>query len=104
MLAWLKRSFDAGIEKIRLLASITSERLKVEVAVIKLLLKTNDLEKTRGELAKSIGERVFELRGRPEANILSDARIKRSVAEMEKVVTEINDIKSKASEIGKAEG
>lgn len=103
MLERLKRSFDSGVEKVRLLASIISERVKVEIAVTKLLWKTSDLEKKRDQLARSVGERVFDLRGRPEVNLLGDQKIKKSVSEMEEVVAEINEIKSRASQIGKAD-
>ncbi|GAB4390271.1 MAG: hypothetical protein Kow0025_21160 [Thermodesulfovibrionales bacterium] len=102
MLDRLRKSFDSGVEKVRLLAAIISERVKVEVAVTKLLWKTSDLEKKRDEIARAVGERVFDLRSRPELNLLADQKIKGSIAEMEKVVAEMNEIKSRASQIGKA--
>ena len=103
MLERLKGSFNSGVEKVRLLASIISERVKVEIAVTKLLWKTGDLEKKRDGLAKSIGERVFDLRGRPEVNPLADHKVRKAVSELEKVTAEITELKSRAPEIGRAE-
>lgn len=103
MIVRLKRSFDAGVEKVRWFSSLISERLKVEVAIVKLLWESNDLEKNRAALKRSIGERVFELRGRQDVNLLKDTKIRQALAELERLETELKDIESKVSEIGKVE-
>ena len=103
MLGRLKDSFDSGFEKIKWVSAVLSERLKVELAVLKLLWQSNDLDKQRNTLKQSIGERVFEIRGRQDADLLKDTRIKRDIAELERLEVEIKDIKSKVSETGKAE-
>lgn len=100
----LKQSFDEGLDKLKWFAAIVNERLKVELAVIKLLTKSRELEKNRDALRRAIGERVFELRGRVEADVLGDARVKKSLEELEKLDAEIQGLKGKVSEIGKAEG
>lgn len=103
MIEKLKDSFDAGMGKVRGLASIFSERLKVEAAVIKLIRESGDLEKKRASLMQSIGERVFELRGRGDVNVYEDTRVRQNLDEVEKLDAEINEIKKKASEISKVE-
>ncbi len=99
----LKESFEAGVEKIRGLASLLAERFRVEAAVIKLIRESGELEKKRDGLVREIGERVFELRGRSELSVLDDSRIRRALAELEKLDREIEELKGKASEIGKIE-
>lgn len=99
----LKGSFDAGLDKLKWLASLMNERLKVELAVIKLLSRSRDLERDRDALLNSIGERVFELRGRVDANVLDDTKVRKALTELEKLDTEIKGLKGKVSEIGKAE-
>lgn len=103
MIEKLKSSFDTGVGKVKGMASIFSERLKVEAAVIKLMRRSGDLDKERADLLKSIGERVFELRGRGDLNIYEDTRIRQSLGEVEKLDTEISELKKKASEISKVE-
>lgn len=99
----LKKSCEAGVEKIKWFASIFSERLKVEAAVIKLLKESGKLEKQRDLLAKSIGERIFELRGRTDVDVFTDTEIRQALDELEKLDAEIKDIKSRASEISRVD-
>jgi seryl-tRNA synthetase len=99
----LKESFDSGVEKVKEIASLFSERLKVEAAVIKLLRESGDLEKKRASLVKEIGERVFDLRGRSEINVYEDGIVKETLGELEKLDAEITELKKKASEISKVE-
>jgi len=103
MLGRLKDSFDAGVEKIRWFSSLFSERLKVEMAVMKLLKQANDLKKKRDELTRTIGERVFELRNRQHVSLLKDAKIKQAIKELEKLDSEIEELNSRVSDIGKVE-
>lgn len=99
----LKESFDSGIDRVKRLGSLLSERLKVEFAVIKLLRESGDLERKRASLVKEIGERVFDLRGRGGMNVYEDDIVKQTLVELEKLDAEITEIKKKASEISKVE-
>jgi hypothetical protein len=99
----LKESFDSGVEKVKGMASLLSERFKVEAAVIKLLREAGALEKKRESLVKAIGERVFDLRGRGGINVYEDGIVKETLGELEKLDAEITEIKRRASEIGKVE-
>ncbi len=99
----LKKSYDAGVEKIKWFASIFSERLKVEAAVIKLLKESGKVEKQRDLLVRSIGERVFELRGRVDVDVFTDTGIRQALDELEKLDAEIRELKSRASEIGRVD-
>jgi hypothetical protein len=93
-------SFRGGLERIRWFATVFAERLRIEVAVIKLLYRSDEVDKKRTELLLGIGERVYMLRGRPERNILKDRAILDAVEEIEKLDKEIDDLKNKAAEIG----
>jgi hypothetical protein len=99
----LKESFDSGVERVKRMASLLSERLKVEAAVIKLLRESGDLERKRASLVKEIGERVFDLRGRGGIDVYEDGIVKQTLGELEKLDAEITEIKTKASEISKIE-
>jgi seryl-tRNA synthetase len=103
MLIGLKKSLDEGVGKVRWISSLLSERLKVEMAVIKLLRESDELEKRRNELIKDIGERVYDLKDRKEMDILGDPNIKTALKELEPLDEELKELKEKASEIGKAE-
>jgi seryl-tRNA synthetase len=103
MLIGLKKSLDEGVGKVRWISSLLSERLKVEMAVIKLLRESDELEKRRNEIVKDIGERVYGLRDRKEMDILGDPNIKAALKELEPLDEELKELKEKASEIGKVE-
>ncbi len=100
----VKNNFDSGIERIKWFSSLLSGRMKIEFSVIKLLSDRDKKEKDRAEKMRLIGERVFELREQQDKNILKDKVIASSIGEMEKLDSEIEDIKKKVSEISKVEG
>ncbi len=99
----IKTSFDSGIEKIKWFASLLSERLKIELSIIKLMQDCEKKEGERGQKMRLIGERVFELKNLAEKGILNDKTIVDSMAEIEKLDAEIDEIKKKTAEISKVE-
>jgi hypothetical protein len=103
MIEKIKGSFDSGVEKIRWFSSLLSDRIKVEAAVVKLMSESNTLEKRRDELVRTIGERVFELRGVEDINALADGRIRKALAELEVLDSELRELKEKASQISSAD-
>ncbi len=103
MLYRIKNSLDEGWGKVKWFASILSVRLNVEMAVIKLLRESADLEKTRETLVSDIGQRIFELRKSRELNVFDDVKIAASLKELESVDEELEQLKSRVTEIGEAE-
>jgi len=103
MLYRIKKSLEEGWGKLRWFASILSERIKVEMAVIKLLRESADLEKSRDTLVMDIGERVFELRASKDISIYSDSKVTASLKELEEVDRKLVELKSRATEIGEVE-
>jgi acetate kinase len=100
----IKNNFDSGIERIKWFSSILSERMKIEFSVIKLVSDRDKKEKDRAEKLRLIGERVFELKEQHEKNVLKDKAITTAISEIEKLNSEIEDLKKKASEVSKVEG
>ena len=95
----IKRNFENGVDKIKWLSSLLSDRAKIEISVMKLLYESDQMEKRRDELMKTIGRRVVELKGSSERHILKDRVIAESVSEIEQISGEIETTKKKASEI-----
>ena len=100
----VKNNLDLGIEKIKWFSSLLSERLKIEFSVMKLSNDRAKMEKDRAEKMRVIGERVFEIRKESDRNVFKDKAITDSIAELEKLEAEIEDIKKKTSDISKVEG
>jgi len=97
-------NFKKGIEKIKWFATLFSERLNIEIAIIKLLYQSDEMSKKREALLKTIGERVVELKGHTEKNVFRDNDIAGAREEIEKIDKNINDLKYKASEISRVAG
>lgn len=100
MFSRIKRDFDSAIEKIKWFASLFSERVRIEIAVFKLLYKSEELRKRRDELMREIGEEVYEMRGK-EKNIYANTEVRNAIKELETLEPEIKETVEKASEISK---
>jgi hypothetical protein len=103
MLKRIKDSFDSGVEKIKWFSSLLSDRVKVEVSVMKLMYQSDQMERRKNDLMKTIGRRVHELKEYPDREILKDRIIDDALVEIEHIIREIELIRKKASEISKTE-
>lgn len=99
----LKDNFERGIEQIKWFSSLLSDRLKIEYSVTKLLYKSEQMERKRGELMKKIGQRISELKGHSDSYIMKDRVIVEALNEIEKINSDIEAVKKEASEISKVE-
>ncbi len=99
MLQRLRENFNKGLYRLRWFATVLSERLKVEIAVIELLYQSDEMEKRKEELLKSIGQRVYELKGNPDKNIIKDRMVLNALEEIDKIEKNIDELKLKVSEI-----
>jgi hypothetical protein len=95
----MRENFKQGLYTLKWFATVLSERLKIEIAVIKLLYQSDEIEKRRGELLKAIGERVYELKGHPDKNILRDRAVLGAIEEIDKIEKDLEGLKQKVSEI-----
>lgn len=103
MIEKIKSSLDSGVGKVKGFANLFSDRLKVEAAVIKLMKEAGGLEKEKEAQFKTIGERVFQLRGGGEVNVFEDLMIRQTLDRIEKLDAEIAEIKKRASDISRVE-
>jgi seryl-tRNA synthetase len=103
MLKKLKDNFENGLEKLKWFSSLLSERVKIEISVMKLLHQSEQMEKKRNDLLKEIGRRVHELKEHSDRQILKDEAISEALGQIEKIDSEIESTKRKASEISKVE-
>ncbi len=99
----IRNNFDSGVDKVRWFSSLLNERVKVELSLFNLLYQSAEIEKKRSALAKTVGERVFELRNASERHILRDPAIISALAEIERLDAEIEDMRKRAAEIEKVE-
>ena len=102
----LKRAYDkfrAGIERIKWFAALFAERLKMEIAIFQLLYQSDEMEKKRDVLLRSIGERVVELKGQGD-KISRDSAVAGALEEIEKIDRNITGLKQKANEISRVTG
>lgn len=99
MLKVIIQSFKDGISRIKWFAVVFSERFKIEIAIIKLMYRSDEMERRRQELFRTIGERVYEVRGNTEKNIFRDKVVVDAMADIEKMEKDIEDLKERASEI-----
>ncbi|HXX57663.1 MAG TPA: hypothetical protein VEI96_06655 [Thermodesulfovibrionales bacterium] len=98
----IKSNLDGGIERVKWLSSLLSDRMKIEISVVKLLYQSTEMERKRAELMKIVGERVYALKDGPD-KMLKDPVITETLSRIEALDAEIEDVKKKASEISKAE-
>ncbi len=93
--------FRGGIKKIRWFAKLFAERLKIEIAIFRLLYNADRMHKTREELLKKIGERVMDLKGHHDKNILRDTVIAEALSEIDKLEKNMEETRTKVSDIGR---
>jgi hypothetical protein len=103
MLRRIKDNLDSGVEKIKWLSSLLSDRLKIEFSVMKLLYQSEQMEKKKEDLLKTIGRRVLELKEHTDRQVLNDRVVTEALAEIEEINREIESTRKKASEISKIE-
>jgi hypothetical protein len=101
MIKRLKNNFDSGVEKLKWFSSMFSDRVKVELSVFKLLYHSEEMEKERDALLKTIGQRAYEMKAGPERNTLKDSVIADAMQEIERLNSEIESTNKKASEISR---
>ena len=98
----LKENFKEGLYRLKWVAVVLSERLKIEIAVIRLLYQSDEMEKSKEELLKTIGLRVYELSGNPDKNVIRDRTVLAALEEIKKIEKNIDELKKKVSEMSSA--
>ncbi len=98
----LRENFKEGLYRMKWAAIVLSERLKIEIAVIRLLYQSDEMERSREELLRTIGLRVYELHGNPDKNILRDRTVLTALEEIKKIEKNIEELKQKVSDMSSA--
>jgi hypothetical protein len=70
---------------------------------MKLLYQSEQMEKKKEDLLKTIGRRVLELKEHTDRQVLNDRVVTEALAEIEEINREIESTRKKASEISKIE-
>ncbi|HEB74994.1 MAG TPA: hypothetical protein ENJ04_01400 [Nitrospirae bacterium] len=102
---WLriKEWFRNGLERLRWLASLFSDRLHIELAIIKLLNNIEAVKKRRAEAVLRLGERVLQLKDSPSHDVFTDQEVRAVLKEIEAVNGELDELKGKVSELSRLE-
>lgn len=101
MLRRLRTDFLKGIDRIRWFSGVLSERLNIEIAVIKLLFRSDEMDRKKNELLTALGSRVYELRDNSEKNILKDRVVLEAITEIQRLEKELVDLSHKIDELSR---
>ena len=100
MLKKVKDNFSKGIERIKWFATVFAERFKIEIAIIKLLYQSDEMDKKKEELLKTVGQRVYELKKYADKNVFRDRVVVDALDEIETIEKNMDELKQKVAEIG----
>jgi RNA processing factor Prp31 len=99
MLKRIIENFKNGLSRIKWFATVFAERFRIEMAVIKIMYRSDEMEKKRQELFRTIGERIYEIKGNTEKNVFKDKVIVEAMEDIEKMDKDIEELKEKVAEI-----
>ncbi|MDA8083655.1 MAG: hypothetical protein M0024_08370 [Nitrospiraceae bacterium] len=98
----LRTDFLRGVEKVQWFSRVFSERLNIEIAVIKLLYRSDEVERKKNELLALIGNRVYELKDASERNPLRDRTIVDALAGIEDLDREMVELGKKIEDLSRS--
>ncbi len=94
-------SFRKGVERIKWFSSVVSARLKIEITIVKLLYRSDEMRRQREELLRAIGERVYDMRENPERNVFKDRVTVESIGRIEELEKEIDELNRRVQEVSR---
>jgi seryl-tRNA synthetase len=100
MYSKIKTDLDSGIEKVKWLARLLSERVRIEMEIVRLSWQSEELKKSRDTLLRSIGEEVYLMR-KGERGIYADRRILELLSEIEALEPRLKETVERMSEINR---
>jgi hypothetical protein len=100
MLQRLLENFRKGIARTKWVASVFTERVRIEITIIKLLYRSDEMDKKREELLKTIGQRVYDSRTIPDKDIFKDRVVIDALTEIENIERNIGELRQRIAEIG----
>lgn len=103
MLKRVSVGITSGLAKIKWFFTIIAERIKVEIAVIRLMGRSEKYELDKQKFLITIGERVSELKESRRANVFEDDTVSEALKKLEEIETEISQLRKEAQEINALE-
>ncbi|MDW7972674.1 MAG: Vsp/OspC family lipoprotein [Thermodesulfovibrio sp.] len=94
----IKRDFLEGLKNFKFWASVISERIKIEINVLKLIKEINQLNLRRDELLKSIGKEVLDSWDR-DLEIKENGKIISLIRQIRELETQLESEKKKLREL-----
>lgn len=98
MLETIKRDFLQGLKTFKFWAQVLSERVKIEINVLKLISEMNKLNTKRDAFLKSIGKEIYDAWA-TDLNIKESEKISSLVRQVKEVETQIDEIKKRLSDL-----
>jgi len=98
MIEIIKKDFSRGLKTFKFWASVISERLKVEINVLRLIGEMNKIASKRDELLKEIGKEIYSLWG-SDLNIKDHEKLSNLMREIKELETDIENKKKKMDEL-----
>ncbi|MBI4823129.1 MAG: hypothetical protein HY805_02720 [Nitrospirae bacterium] len=95
----IRDNFVSGIERLKWFATIFSERVRVEVSVLRLMNEHRVVESKMNDALKALGMRVFELRNQEGVDMLKDGKIKDALKDIEKLNKDMEELTHRVSEV-----
>jgi hypothetical protein len=101
MTIWEKAvvNVQQGVQKVNAVAAVFSERVKAEIAIVRLRIRINEIQKRIEELYQIIGRIIVDLKNRGEIpktteQLLKDEDIVVAMNELEDQKKEIEDLQT----------
>jgi len=94
----IKKDFIQGLKTFKFWASVISERIKVEINVLKLIGQINSLMEKREELLKRIGEEISET-WNTDFNLKENEKISYLIRQIKELDLEIEEKKKKLADL-----
>jgi cob(I)alamin adenosyltransferase len=101
MILWdkVKKSFDAGMDILRRVAVLASERVRIESTVARHLIDKGTLESRLAKVKEELGDRIFELRERGAEDYLNDQEVQTLFKDIDALNADIEDLSLKIRKI-----
>ncbi len=99
MIDTLQDNLKRAWTQIRIWSGLISQRVRVELEVIRLLQRVKRIDERIEALYQIIGKRVVELKERHERNILKDEDINNAIVKIQTLTNEKESLLKQISEI-----
>ncbi len=100
MLGRLREHFENGLSRIRWFSNVLSERVQIEISLMKVFGKIEGLKRRRAGIMQSIGEKVYDMRLNPVPDVYNQKQIRDYMKELADIEKEIEEFKKQAEDIG----